>query len=171
MFNMELKTIIPLNDIKTNEYDIREYDNELDDGRSVISDICEIFADTEKIIFSVSGFGDENWPVDCRFDLPAIIEQLPEIISKINNRDFNFMLDFYEQGIERKINFINHEEIVNLECISRNDCVPEPSKIEMRKDNVSTMLLKINKDFLLYSAVLCNDIANHHLFKEWMDIK
>lgn len=171
MFGMELKTIIPLNDIKTNVYDISEYDNELDDGRSVISDICEVFADTEKMIFSVSGFGDENWFVDCRFDLPTIIEQLPEIISKINNRDFNFKLDFYEQGIEREIYFINDEEVVNLECFSRNDWVPEPSKIEMRKENVSTMLIKFHKDFLLYSEVLCNGLANHHLFKEWMDIK
>ena len=70
-----LKTIVSLNDIKTRVCDISEYDNELDDGRSVISDICKIFADTEKIIFSVSGFGDDNWPVDCRFDLPVIIEQ------------------------------------------------------------------------------------------------
>jgi hypothetical protein len=92
---MELKTTIPFNNIKTNVYDINEYDNELDDGRSVISDICVIFADTEKMIFSVSGFGDENWSVDCRFDLPVIIEQLPEIVSKINNKDFDFKLDFY----------------------------------------------------------------------------
>jgi len=167
---MELKTIIPLNDIKANVYDICEYDSELDDGRSVISDICEIFADTKKMIFAVSGFGDDNWPVDCRFDLPAIIEQIPEIISKINNRDFNFKLDFYEQGIEREINFIDDGEIVNLECISRNDWVPEPSKIEMRKENVSAMFRKFHKDFLLYSAVLCNGLANHHLLKEWMDI-
>lgn len=171
MFSMELKTTIPLNDIKINVYDVSEYDNELDDGRSVISDICEIFADTEKMIFSVSGFGDESWHVDCLFDLPVIIEQLPEIISKINNRDFNFKLDFYEQGIEREINFMNDEEVVNLECISRNDWVPEPSKIEMRKENVSNMLIKLHKDFLLYSAVLCNDLANHHLLKEWMDTK
>ncbi|WP_371368295.1 hypothetical protein SRRS_19270 [Sporomusa rhizae] len=129
MFSIELKSIIPLNDISSLVYDISEYDNELDDGRSVISDICKIFADTEKIIFFVSGFGDENWSVDCRVDLPVIIEQLPEIISKFNNKDSSFNLDFYEQGIERKINFIVDKEIVSLECISRNDWVPEPSKI------------------------------------------
>lgn len=176
MFSMELKNIIPVKDIKTNVYDISEYDNELDDGRSVISDICEIFADTEEMVLSVSGFGDENWSVDCRFDLPVIIEQLPEIISKMNNRDFNFKLDFYEQGIEREINFIDgddddDDEVVNLECISKNDWVPEPSEIKMRKKNVSTMLIKFYENFLLYSAVLCNDLTNHHLLKEWMDIK
>ena len=40
MFNMELKNTISLNDIKTDIYDIREYDDELEDGRSVIMDIC-----------------------------------------------------------------------------------------------------------------------------------
>lgn len=167
MFSMELKTTIPLNNIKANVYDINEYDNELDDGRSVISDICEVFADTEKMIFSVSGFGDENWPVDCRFDLPVIIEQLPEIVSKINNKDFNFKLDFYEQGIEREIIFTDAEEEVNLECISRNAGVSEPSKIEMKKENISTLFRKLYKDFLLFSVVLCNNLANHRLFKEW----
>jgi hypothetical protein len=167
---MKLKTKAPLNDIKAGEYYISVYDNELDDGRSVISDICGIFAETEKVIFSVSGFGDENWPVDCRFDLPVIIEQLPEIISKINNKDFNFKLDFYEQGIEREINFIDNGEVVNLECISRN-WVPKPSKVEMRKEEISTMFKKFHNDFLLYSAVLCNGLANHYLFKEWMNIK
>lgn len=172
MFNMELKSIVPLNDIKAAVYDVNEYDNELDDGRSVISDICEIFADTEKIVFAVSGFGDEKWSVDCRFDLPGIIEQLPEIISKINNEDFNFKLDFYEQGIEREINFtFNDEDTVVLECISRNEWVPEPGKIEMGKENVYKMFENIYRKFLLYSKVLCNDLANHHLLKEWMEIK
>ena len=170
MFDIGLKTIIPLNDIKTDIYDIREYDDELDDGRSIIVDICEIFADTEKILFFVSGFGDENWSVDCRFDLPIIIEQLPEIIRKINNRDFNFKLDFYEQGVEKEIEFVNDVDCVRLVCISRNDWIPEPSKIEMRKEDVSLVFNKLYEDFLSYSAILCNSLANHYLLKEWMSI-
>lgn len=170
MFRMELRAIIPLNDIKTNIDSIREYDTELDDGRSVITDICEIFADTEKIVFIVSGFGDEKWAVDCRVDLPIIIEQLPEIINKINNKDFNFKLDFYEQGIEREIEFVNDVEGVNLICISRNSWLPKPSKIEMRKEEVSLIFSKLRDDFLSYSTVLCNSLANHYLLKEWMNI-
>lgn len=171
MFSMELKAEIPFNNIKMNDYVNNEYDNDLDDGRSVISDVCAIFADTENLFFLVSGFGDENWPVDCRFDLPVIIEQLPDIINKIDNKDFNFQLDFYEQGIEREIIFIDAGDLVYLECISRNGWVPETSKIEMKKENVSTMFLKFYKDFMLFSEVLCNDLANHHLFKEWLKIR
>lgn len=171
IFKIELKNKIPLNDIKVNSFINREYNNELDDGRSVISDICEIFADSGKIIFSVSGLGEENWPVDCRFDLPIIIEQLPEIFSKMNNNDFNFKLDFYEQGIEREINFIDNEDIVNLECTYRNDRVPMQVKIEMRKEIVSAMFRELYDNFLLFSTVLCNSLANNRLLKIWMDIK
>jgi hypothetical protein len=167
---MKLKATIPLNDIKPNIYDVKEYDNELDDGRSVIADICEIFADTEKIQFIVSGFGDRQWPVDCRFDLPVIIEQLPEIISKIKNNDFNFILDFYEQGIEREINFEGDKDSVSLECISRNSWIPEPSKIVMEKGEVNKIFNMLYEDFLSYSKILCNDLANHYLLKEWMNI-
>lgn len=170
MFNMKLKVRIPLNDIKPNIYDVKEYDNELDDGRSVIADICEIFADTEKFQFIVSGFGDRQWPVDCRFDLPVIIEQLPEIISKMKNDDFNFILDFYEQGIEREIKFKCGKDSVSLECISRNSWIPEPSKIVMEKGEVNKIFNMLHEDFLSYSEILCNDLANHYLLKEWMSI-
>lgn len=172
MFSMELRSLEPLDNIKIAKYDVNKYDSELDDGRSVILDICEILADTKKIVFSVSGFGDEKWPVDCRFDLPGIIEQLPEIIGKINNKDFNFDLDFYEQGIEREIEFnFSGENVVTLECRSRNEWSPEPEKIEMHKDSVAKIFSDIYQNFLLFGSVLCNDLVNHQLFREWIEIE
>ncbi|AEV66851.1 hypothetical protein [Acetivibrio clariflavus] len=170
MFNMELKAIVPLDAIKKDIYDFKDYDDELDDGRSIIKDICEIFADTGKILFSVSGFGDENWAVDCSFDLPVIIEQLPEIIRKINNNDYNFVLDFYEQGIEREIEFIDGVQFVKLICKSRNDWSPQPSEIEMSKKDICTIFMRLYESFLSLSEVLCRDLINHHLFREWMNI-
>ncbi|SFR69520.1 hypothetical protein [Anaeromicropila populeti] len=170
MFNMEIKTIIPLNTIKIDNCGIGDYDDELDDGRSVIMDICKIMGNTEQILFCVSGFGDDKWTVDCRFDLPIIIEQLPEIIRRINNKDFNFKLDFYEQGIEREIVFVNDVECVRLVCISRTNWIPKPNNIKMRKEEVSLIFNNLYKNFLSYSSVLCNGLANHYLFKEWMKI-
>ncbi|XER06395.1 hypothetical protein SRRS_19280 [Sporomusa rhizae] len=41
----------------------------------------------------------------------------------------------------------------------------------MRKENVSTMFEKFYRDFLLYNEVLCNGLANHHLLKEWMEMR
>lgn len=170
MFDIKLETTIHLKDIKLNKYDVKEYDDELDDGRSVIADICEIFADTEKIQFIVSGFGDIRWPVDCRFDLPIIIEQLPEIIIKMKNDDFNFSLDFYEQGIEREVIFKGDKNNVILKCLSRNSWIPEPSKIVIEKGEIYKIFNKLYEDFLYYSEILCNELANHYLFKEWMNI-
>jgi hypothetical protein len=63
----------------------RNYNEGLDDGRSVIQDICEIFDQTKKVDFIVSGFGQNYWPVDCQFDLPVVMEQLPQIMSLIRN--------------------------------------------------------------------------------------
>lgn len=167
---MKLKTTTYLNDINYNLYDFSEYDNDLDDGRTFISDICEVFADTGKIQFMVSGFGDSRWPVDCRFDLPTIIEQLPGIIKKIKKDDFTFNLDFYEQGVERKINFKDDKDSVILECISRSNWIPKPIKLKMKKREVSRVFNGLYKDFMVYSTTLCSRRANHYLFKEWMDI-
>ena len=61
------------NSINNNE--LKKYDLMFDDGRSVIADICEIFHESEKIKFHVSGFGQDSWPVDCLYDLTCIIEQ------------------------------------------------------------------------------------------------
>lgn len=168
---MELKTLRPINDYKVKECTGREYDDELDDGRAVIADICEIFDDTKGVIFKVSGFGEENWAVDCRFDLPVIIEQLPEILGKINNSDFNFSLDFYEQGIERELEFLESTDFVSLKCISRNNWVPAPDRIEMKKEDICKIFKNLYRNFLSYSEVLCKDLANHILLKDWMEIK
>ncbi|WP_374019766.1 hypothetical protein ABU162_08975 [Paenibacillus thiaminolyticus] len=68
----------------------KEYDDELDDETSIISDICKYLHQTKNIEFIVSGFGSELWPVDCTFDLPLIIEELPEIIQNLNKNEYNF---------------------------------------------------------------------------------
>lgn len=170
MFKMELKTMTPLNDIKLDMYDVREYDDELDDERSVIADICEVFANTNRIRFIVSGFGSSHWPVDCRFDLPIIIEQLPEIKKKIDKDDFNFSLNFYEQGIEREINFTQDKDNIILECISRNNWVPEPSIIAMGKEDISRIFNMLYENFKSFSTSICKDLSTNHLLKAWMSI-
>ena len=167
---MKLNAITQIGDIQRVVCDARHYDEALDDGRSVIADICETFADTNKIQFIVSGFGSNQWPVDCRFDLPVIIEQLPEIRRKILKEDFNFVLDFYEQGIERAVSFKKENDNVVLECTSRNDWVPDPCRIEMRKDNVSSIFNTLHESFLFLSQYICNDLAKNTLLKEWMGI-
>lgn len=58
MFNMQLVVKKSLEDIPQT-FSVKKYDVELDDGRSVIYDICEVFSNTGEISFFVSGFGQK----------------------------------------------------------------------------------------------------------------
>jgi len=41
-----------------------DYNEELDNIESLITDICDVLSDTQTIRFRVSGFGEPAWPVD-----------------------------------------------------------------------------------------------------------
>lgn len=169
MFRIQLKTKRPLIEINP-KYDIKEYDDELDDGRSIIEDICEAFRDSEEILLVISGFGEESWPVDCLYDLPIIIEQLPEILRRISKNNYNFELDFYEQGIEREIQFKDNGSYVSVICISRTDWKPFPDKIDMLQEDIKNMFVNLYTSFISYGEALCFKLINHPMLKEWMEL-
>lgn len=166
MFNMRLVVRKPLKELPQT-YFIKEYNVELDDGRSVIYDLCEIFSDTGDISFSVSGFGQTEWPVDCVFDLSSVMEQLPEIIKKINNGS-DFILYFYEQGIEREVRFVCCVDHYVLTCKSRTDWNPDPDKIKMNKEDVRWMFMSLYNNFIKLSDHLCPNLARNSLLKKWL---
>jgi hypothetical protein len=68
-------------------------------------EICEIFHETKAVTFAVSGFRQGALPVDCWADRSVVMEQLTDILRKILQGDWHFVLDFYEQGFEREILF------------------------------------------------------------------
>lgn len=80
-------------------------DPELEDVRAVIHSICEIVHDHNVASFSVSCGDEEAWPVDVLFDLPILLEQLPENLELLRNTADTIVFDFYEQGIERRMQF------------------------------------------------------------------
>ena len=77
---------------------------------SVLQDICELLEEEGTISFFVSGFGDPNWPLDIATDLCVILEQLPLALTKLANETGEFELDFYEQGVERRLNCVIQNE-------------------------------------------------------------
>lgn len=158
----ELSTNIIILDKKT-------YDSDMDDETSIIFDICEIFENTKNIEFNISGFGQNNWPVSCKFDLPGIIEELPEIINNFYNDDFNFILNFYEQGIEREIIFEDNNDNIKIICLSNTNWKPNPKCIFMRKKEVKNLIENLYKNFVLYSNKICPDLINHSLIKDWLN--
>ena len=60
MFDIKLIALDDVNKLYTKNV-LKEYDLILDDGRSVIVDIWEIFHESKKIKFHVSGFGQDSW--------------------------------------------------------------------------------------------------------------
>ncbi|NEW04689.1 hypothetical protein GK047_01475 [Paenibacillus sp. SYP-B3998] len=169
MFSMNLIPTESLDEFSKLNYVLdKDYDIELDDGRAIIYDICKIFEESKKIQFIVSGFGQKRWSVDCGIDLVTIIEQLPDILKKLNSDDYNFVLDFYEQGIERVIQFEEYADFIKLKCLSRTSWIPNPVEIIMDKGQVLYMFKSLYDMFVKLAEYYCYDLANHPLYKEWM---
>jgi hypothetical protein len=146
----------------------RAYDEALDDYRSVLADICRIIQDTELVKFHVSGFGEDNWSVDCKVDLLGIIEQIPEIIRKIINNCFNFDLDFYEQGVERELVFEERHDAIYVSCKSRTRWKPNPEKIVMDKAEIKYIFFKLYREFFDIAHVICKNLLLHPLMENFI---
>ncbi len=146
----------------------KKYDDELDDATSVIFDICTIFEETEVIEFRIQGFGDDSWAVDCRYDLPSIIEDIHYcIMDKISNDIYDFQLRFDEQGIQRYIDVKDDQEKVVLTCHSYTEWNPVPESIQIKKDEFKQKLIKLHNDFISYASELCPLLINHHMLSGW----
>lgn len=165
MFNIQL---ILKNVPSTNRLSIMDssFEMELDDPIAILIDICEVFEISESIVFLVSGFGQEQWPVDCRTDLLTVIEQFPFILKKISKQDFSFQLDFYEQGIERLLIFEEENHQVRVNCVSHTNWTPGDA-IYIEKDKILVLFEQFYHHFLKYSQILCPNLANHSLLSNW----
>jgi len=156
-------------DKATNEK--KEYDDNFDDHTSIISDICGYLHQTGEIDFIVTGFGSERWPVDCKFDLPLIIEELPEIIQKFNKNECSFCLGFYEQNVMREINFSEKEGSLHLACKSiAHGWSPSPSNLIMEKLSMKKMLEGLFRDFIFCSQKICPELLDEKLFRDWISL-
>lgn len=174
LFKAEMNIdILKRNDLHDNSFEItadKTYDIELDDATSVIFDICDCFY-KQGIKFKISGFGDDNWPADCRFDLPSIIEDLcHRIINKINYNDYNFELQFEEQGLQRNISVKDKGDNVILKCQSHTDWIPNPASIEMTKEEFKSIVAKLYNGFVVNAKEQCPVLVVNPLVNEWMNL-
>lgn len=143
-----------------------DYDFKADDVNSLLRDICEILHNQD-IGFVVSGFG-QDWPVDVNTDLLVILEQINDCLKEIDFAKFDFCLDFYEQGIERRLNFSDHNaDTVKVICESDTDWEPNPSEILIDKHSIAMMLNKLKSDFILSARTVCPKLSCHAWFDNW----
>lgn len=97
-----------------------KYEEDIHDVIDLCFEISKVFSYYEKDIkFIISGFGIGNWPVSLQVDFEVFLEQLPDLILwlfSIELHKENFILSFYEQGIERDVKFSIQQDKLNAIC-------------------------------------------------------
>ncbi|WP_367125961.1 hypothetical protein [Streptomyces phytohabitans] len=101
-------------------------------------EICALLSETD-CTFQVRGFG-AHWPVDVRYDLSTVMEQLPDLISAIRNGSVGH-LDFYGQGLERVLDFSPVDRRTIITCVSGTDFEPPLERENLDTESLVAMLV------------------------------
>ena len=118
-----------------------------EDPLAFIIAACERLADDGRATFAVSGFGDDRWPVDVWADLSVLLEQLPAALTAAASGAAEFALDFYEQGVERRVDFRRAGEVYVMRCVSSLDWQPADGEEPIRRDTLVDMLDAVLAEF------------------------
>jgi hypothetical protein len=143
----------------------RAYDPELDDIRSILSDVCK--AMEGQMQFAVSGFGQERWPVDVRTDLAVFLEQLPEVLHAVRLRS-PAEIDFYEQGIERKILLSPDGDDYLASCVTWTEWQPSPAVEQLSRASLEQMLIGVQDNFMRLVRGMSPELAKHEWVRSWL---
>lgn len=142
------------------------YDPELDDITSILSDVCgRLEKDCE---FVVSGFGQKRWPVDVGTDLAVFLEQLPELIRAIES-DSAGEMDFYEQGIEKKLTFTPLGNRYDVTCTNLTTSTPNPECEQVDRKALLNMLSAVRDTFLQLLNRLAPSLVKHPFVLAWLN--
>jgi hypothetical protein len=144
--------------------EIRSYNAEFDDVGSILHDLCEALANDGRFVFVVE-FRGERWPVDVRTDLVTILEQLPSVPKHLRS---TFELDFYEQGIERTLEFSPKGDELAIGCRSNSlRWSPPEGTILVLREVVASMLMLLLSQFGQFAAASRPMVVAHPWFAEW----
>lgn len=144
---------------------VRAYDAELDDIGAILADICDFAHDYGE--FVVSGFGQERWPTDVRTDLLVFLEQLPHAVASVRS-GLPFDIDFYEQGLERRLSFSPTEHDYVASCSSYGDWRPYPAVERVDRDHLVAMLLFVRDEFMRFVGSSFPSLVLHPWLHAWL---
>jgi hypothetical protein len=146
------------------ENDMPEYDDELDDIRSLLGDICESMAENPAIKFVVT-FKDELWPTDVETDLLTLLEQLPEVP---NGFEKPFDIDFYEQGLERTLRFTPLGENLLVRCDSSHPTWKAPKHpVQILREDFRASVSELVRRFGDLATTIRPALVQHPWFIAW----
>jgi hypothetical protein len=146
----------------------REYDPDLDDPGSILSDVCEVLAESGRARFLIEGFGQAAWPVDVRTDLCVALEQIPLLIRELRaNREGT--LSLYEQGVERAVAFRPSGDITAISCSSSTRWQPNPATIHMPTEAILRELVALCDRFCDLVRSIDRTLYEHPWFTSWRE--
>src|SRR4051794_14258383 len=110
MFNVSL-------DLPSGSPALVESEDLNEDFQSLVMDACQILARTD-CRFHMGGFGQDDWNLNVSYDMSAVVEQLPDVLTALRS-GADVELDIYTPGVERTIAFTSSGENVDALCQSR----------------------------------------------------
>lgn len=136
------------------------------DFDSIVMELCTVLASSD-CFFRIGGFGQSDWPVDIRYDLSTLIEQLPETLGAVRSR-LPATIDLYGQGIERTLRFDFGGNFVNVSCDSRTRWKPEVNIQGMTYSGLLSMLESVAKEFAESLRLVWPRLATLPPFLGWL---
>jgi hypothetical protein len=157
---------IELHLISPPRFDARDYRADEDDVRSMLMDVCDALDPRSK--FHVSGFGQARWPVDVSCDLGIFLEQLPYALRRLHAGQAA-QIDFYEQGIERSIEWVPDGAVCVATCRSGTTWQPDPSVKTVGTSDVVGMMSTALETFLGTLSSMAPELLAHRWIAEWRE--
>jgi hypothetical protein len=104
----------------------------------------------------------------------TVIEQIPDLFKFLDSELSTAYLEFYEQGIQRKITFRKEENLIRINCYGSKPEATWGKDIEekpIEKTYLKTMICELIKSFVAISNELCPTLTSHRCFQEWCSNK
>ena len=134
------------------------------DETSLIDYVCD-FLYEEQVKFIVSDDYCDDYGMDCKFDLPCLLEAYNDISYSLLNKQ-DFLVEFYEQGREYFISFVMSDDNVQLDIRYgyNNIC---SKKEELTYCYVKKMFADFYMILFEYISKYFSSIQQNSVFNEW----
>lgn len=166
MFSMSLRGAVNASTTQPLGFELDRID---DNYVSLVDRVCEVLEEDGGVAFHVSGFGEDRWSVDVATDLATILVQVPEAFEWVSDAHAAsvFHLDFYEQGVERRLSLARDGEQVLIEGSalvpgSGEAWKPTVAVEAVAAETLQTQLRELVAGFLALGAMVCPEAASHN---------
>lgn len=165
MHTLDIYLKLPEN-IKPEGQETVEYDDELDDVRSILRDVCSSLQQVDGVAFKI--IAGSPIPVSVRRDLCIVMEQLADVLAGLHNH-VETSLDLYEQGIEECLVFTTKSD---SDVVVERRPLVGPGRIAaaplyIKRGVLVDMLTKLATGFLRYARIRCPLRTQHPWFTSW----